>query len=93
MENCGFFTIFGDTLRFIYLENSFISSEKPPGQRTSAILSIFNILIHEIYQKFDKSGRWQPKREHQLSFVEDDKLRPGENVTSSSRQTKITKFR
>ena len=38
-------------------------------------------------------GWWQTRREHSLSFVEDDELRPGEDVTSSSRRTKITKFR
>ena len=28
------------------------------------------------------TGWWQPRRERPLSFVEEDKLRPGEDVTS-----------
>ena len=31
------------------------------------------------------TGWWQPRREHPLSIVEDDKLRPGEDVTSSKK--------
>ena len=34
------------------------------------------------------TGWWQPRRERPLSFVEDDKLRPGEDVTSSKRRHK-----
>ena len=32
-----------------------ISSEMPTGQRISAMLSVFNILIYEVYRKFDKN--------------------------------------
>ena len=32
-----------------------ISSEKPIGQQISAMVSVFNILIHEIYRKYDKN--------------------------------------
>ena len=49
---------FGDFCHFRYqFEIFFIwktaisSSEKPTGQKTSAILSISNILIHEVYTK------------------------------------------
>ena len=34
------------------------------------------------------TGWWQPRCERPLSFVEDDKLRPGEDVTSSKRRHK-----
>ena len=34
------------------------------------------------------TGWWQPRYEHSLSFVEDDKLRPGEDVTSVKRRCK-----
>ena len=39
-------------------------------------------------------GWWQPRCERPLSFVEDDKLRPGEDVTSGSRRCRsFWKFR
>ena len=36
------------------------------------------------------TGWWQPKCERPLSFVEDDKLQPGEDVTSGSQRTERT---
>ena len=49
------FVIFGVKLRFFHLKTAIISSEKPTGQRISAVLSVFHILIHEVYRKFDKN--------------------------------------
>ena len=37
------------------LKTAIISSEKPTGQRVGALLSVFNILIHDIYRKIDKN--------------------------------------
>ena len=37
-------------------KTALISSEKPTGQRIPAMLSVFNILIHEVYRKFDKNS-------------------------------------
>ena len=52
----GIFVIFGVNLRFFFnWKTAIISSEKPTGQRTSAMLSILNIIIHEVYRKFDKN--------------------------------------
>ena len=51
----GFFVIFGFNLIYFHLENAIISSEKSIGQRIPVILSVFNILIHEVYRKFDQS--------------------------------------
>ena len=40
------------------------------------------------------TGWWQPRYERPLSFVEDDKLRPGEDVTSGKRRCRsFSKFR
>ena len=33
-----------------------MSPEKPIGQRISAMLSIFNILIHEVYRKINENS-------------------------------------
>ena len=39
---------------FFIRKTAIISSEKPTGQRSSAMLSVFHILIHEVYRRFDK---------------------------------------
>ena len=39
---------------FFNWKTTVISSEKPTGQQTGAMLRVFNILIHEVYQKLDK---------------------------------------
>ena len=41
---------------FFIWKTAFISSEKPTEQRIRAMLSVFNILIHEVYRKFDKNS-------------------------------------
>ena len=38
-----------------FFGRAIISSEKPIGQQISAMVSVFNILIHEIYRKYDKN--------------------------------------
>ena len=40
---------------FLIWKTAIIFSEKPTGQQTSAMLIVFNILLHEVYQKFDKN--------------------------------------
>ena len=42
-------------LSFLW-KTAIISSDKPTGQRTSAMLSVFNILIYDIYRKVDKTA-------------------------------------
>ena len=46
-----------------------ISSENPTGQQTSAMLSVFNILIHEVYRKFDKNSIKTLKFEKKIDFL------------------------
>ena len=36
------------------MEQAIISSEKSTGQSISAMLNSFNILVHEVYRKFDQ---------------------------------------
>ena len=48
---CNFrcqFEIFG-----VIWETATIFSEMPAGQPISAMLGVFNLLIHEVYRKFD----------------------------------------
>ena len=56
MENFGVEVIFGVNLRFFIRKTAMISAEKPTGQRSSAMLSVFHILFHEVYRRFDKYG-------------------------------------
>ena len=56
MENFGIFVIFGVNLSFFFhLENSNYLFGTATGQRTSTMLIVFNILIHEFYREFDKN--------------------------------------
>ena len=51
-----FFVIFGINLRpFSFEKKAIIFSEKPTGQQMRAMLSVLNILINEVCQKFDKN--------------------------------------
>ena len=38
-----------------FKKNEFISLKNTIGQRIRALLNVFNILIHEVYRKFDKN--------------------------------------
>ena len=41
---------------FFIQKTTIISSEKLTGQQIPAMLSVFTILIHEVYRKFDKNS-------------------------------------
>ena len=52
---------------FFIEKTAIISSGKPTGQQIPAMLSVFNILIHEVYRKRDKSCKKTLKIEKVLS--------------------------
>ena len=52
---------------FFIEKTAIISSGKPTGQQIPAMLSVFNILIHEVYRKRDKSCKKNVK--NRKSFV------------------------
>ena len=56
MESLGIFVIFGVNFDSFIWKTEIISLEKPTGQRNSAMLSVFNISIHEVCRKFDKNS-------------------------------------
>ena len=56
MESFVFFCYFGINFRpFSFGKKAIIFSEKPTGQQMRAMLSVLNILINEVCQKFDKN--------------------------------------
>ena len=55
MGNFGYFCHFRCQFEMFFIwKTAIISSEKPTEQRSPAMLRVFNILIHEIYRKFDE---------------------------------------
>ena len=55
MENFVFFCYFLYQFETFFIwKKAIIFSEKPTGQQMSAMLSVLNILINEVCQKFDK---------------------------------------
>ena len=56
MESFVFFCYFRYQFEnFFIWKKAIIFSEKPTGQQTRAMLSVLNILINEVCQKFDKN--------------------------------------
>ena len=56
-------------LSFFIRKSANISSEKPTGQRISAMLSVFNILIHDIFRKLEKIALKRKKMEIFANFL------------------------
>ena len=50
-ETFWIFATFGDYLKFFHLKNSNYLFGKPTGKQRSALLSVFHILIHDVYEK------------------------------------------
>ena len=53
---------------FYFYKTAIMSSEKPAGERSSAILSSFKILIHKNYQKFDLNCKKNDKNREFCHF-------------------------
>ena len=49
IENVGFSAVSDVILRHFHLEKATNSSEKPTGQRSSAVWIVLHILIHEVH--------------------------------------------
>ena len=54
-NSLGFLSFSVSIWDFVNWKTEIISTEKPTGQQTSTMLSVFNILIHEFYRNFDKN--------------------------------------